>query len=418
MGHDVVTVGDDPAALAELNRGKSPIYEPKLNVILRRNLRSGRLRFTSHYDEALRQAEFIFIAIDTPVNDRDEPQLESVFEAARKVGKFRKANAMLCVTSQVPVGTCERLAALVSEQQHGIRCDVVYIPEFLRLGDAVNTFCQADRFVIGAQRRAVAERVAQLYAPLKRPILLIGLRSAEIAKHACNTYLATSISFINEISDLCERVGADVLDVSAAMKTDRRIGPYAFLNPGLGFAGGTLGREIRALQELGLQHGCKMRLMDAVSSINGDRNHMVKERLLEIYPSLKDLRVGVLGITYKPKTSTLRRSVALEIISDLAGQGAEVQVYDPLADLREAGPTPRFVVAHDPYELAEGRDALILITEWDGILELDLHRVCSTMRKPVFIDTRNLFDPTQMSKIGFLYSGIGRGSFRSEVARA
>jgi UDPglucose 6-dehydrogenase len=224
--------------------------------------------------------------------------------------------------------------------------------------------------------------------------------------------LATAISFINEISDLCDRVGADAAEVAKAMKLDRRIGAYAYLSPGLGFAGGTLGRDICALQELGRQHDCRMRLMDAVMSVNRDRALVVKRCLLTNYDSLRGRRIGVLGLTYKPGTSTLRRSVAEEIISGLVEDGAEVRAYDPLADLGKGNHVPNFTTSPDPYTLAAGCDALVLVTGWDGIHGLDWRRVRSAMRQPLFIDTRNLFDPEQMSQFGFVYSGIGRNAFQ------
>jgi len=247
-------------------------------------------------------------------------------------------------------------------------------------------------------------------------MLLIGLRSAEMAKHASNTYLATAISFINEISDLCDLVGADATDVAKAMKLDRRIGSYAYLSPGLGFAGGTLGRDICALQELGRENGCRMRLMDAVMAVNRERALVVKQRLLKHYESLGGRRIGVLGLTYKPGTNTLRRSIAEEIISGLVDEGAEVQAYDPLADLGNGNSPSNFIGSPDPYALAAGCDALVLVTGWNGILELDWPRLRSSMRQPVFIDTRNLFDPEKMSQMGFAYSGIGRRAFLPKIA--
>ncbi len=408
MGHEVATVATD-AAFKLLAAGKSPVHEPRLNSMLRRNIKAGRLRFTTDYAEALAGAEFVFIAIDTPVDDQDQPELQSVLDAARQIGAHQASEFILCVTAQVPVGTCERLAEIVREGDSRRKCDVAYIPEFLRLGEAVETFFRADRFIIGAQERAVAERVAELYKPLGRPMLLVRLRSAEMAKHASNTYLATSISFINEISNLCDAVQADAIEVAAAMKLDRRIGPYAFLSPGLGFAGGTLGRDIRALQELGEQHGCSMLLMDSVMQINHERARLVEARLREIYGALQGLRVGILGLTYKPGTSTLRRSISLDIIASLNTQGAEVRAFDPLADLGSCGSLPKFVVAPDPYALADACDALVLVTEWAGIRDLDLPRIAFSMRKPVFIDSRNLFDPAKMAIAGFDYFGIGRG---------
>jgi len=418
MGYNVAAVGDDVAAVASLCNGKPAFHEPGLQDLIRRNLKVGRLRFTCDYSRALSAAEFIFIAIDTPVNAQDEPELEEVFEAGRKIGQFRSDNAVLCVASQVPIGTSEAVAEIVRAQKTQGQCDLAYIPEFLRLGEAVDTFVKADRFVIGSQDSKVANRVAELYRPLKRPILLTGLRSAEMAKHASNTYLATAISFINEISNLCDRVGADVGEVAKAMKLDRRIGAHAYLSPGLGFAGGTLGRDICALQELGRQNGCRMLLMDAVMSVNRERALVVRQRLLSSYSSLRGRRIGVLGLTYKPGTNTLRRSIAEEIISGLLDEGAELRAYDPLADLGNGNSAPSFTVFPDPYTLAAGCDALVLVTGWDGILKLDLQRLRSAMRHPIFIDTRNLFDPQQMSQIGFTYSGIGRGPSLSSSATA
>ncbi len=409
MGHQVITVVTDSTACKLLSAGKSPVHEPRLNSMLRRNIKDGRLKFTADYGEGLSGAEFVFIAIDTPVNDQDQPELESVLEAARQIGAHQSSDIVLCVTAQVPVGSCERLAETVRQGGSSRRCDVAYVPEFLRLGEAVDTFFRADRFIIGTDDRAVAESVAELYKPLNRPMLLVRLRSAEMAKHASNTYLATSISFINEIAEVCDAVGADALEVAKAMKLDRRIGPYAFLSPGLGFAGGTLGRDIRALEELGERHGRSMLLMNAILQINRSRAGLVEARLKEIYGPLAGLRIGVLGLTYKPGTSTLRRSISLEIIAGLNRQGAEVRAFDPLADLGSCASLPQFTVAPDPYSLAEGCDALVLVTEWAGIRELELPRMASCMRRPLFIDTRNLFDPAVMASAGFRYIGIGRG---------
>ena len=469
MGHQVCEVGDDEKVVAALNAGEPPVYEPKLKAIIRRNLRTGRLKYTTDYQEALRGAEFAYIAIDTPVGPNDESDLSSIFDAARYVGqampvlsrspdpepcpecKRRSSEGegaaegsgelILIVSAQVPVGTCERIAAVVREENPAVVFDVAYVPEFLRLGTAVDTFRGADRFVVGADDPAVAERIAALYRPLGRPIVITNLRTAEMAKHASNAFLATSISFINEIANLCDEVSADAVQVAQIMKLDRRIGKYAFLSPGLGFAGGTLGREIRALQKLGQQHGCDTPMMDAVMTINQARARLVGQRLQRVYDSLEGLQVGILGLTYKPGTSTLRRSIALDIIRDLVAQGASAKAFDPLARLDEVADAstlrqpfdkaqactersrsdkaqdaaslstslPPFEPCPDPYIAAQGSDALVLVTEWSGIRDLDLPRLCAAMRRPVFIDTRNLFDPAKMQEAGFIYLGVGRG---------
>jgi len=410
MGHTVFGVGNESSAVRELNAGRAPVHEPQLEPMLLRNIKAGRLKFTTNYSEALTDVEFVFVAIDTPVDYSDRPVLDVIFDTVTAIAEHRTGSIVLCVTAQVPVGTSERLLGIIRRRKPTLDCDIAYIPEFLRLSEAVETFLRADRFIIGTDNKIVAERVAELYIPLKRPVLLTKLRSAEMSKHASNTFLATSISFVNEISDICEQVGADVSEVVAGMKLDQRIGPRAFLSPGLGFAGGTLGRDIRALQELGREHGTGTTLLDAVAAVNRSRAEFVVKRLRQQFGSIGGLRIGVYGLTYKPGTSTLRRSIALEIIAQLVGADARVAAFDPLADLSNSGPLPKFETTSDPYEAASGCDALLLLTEWNGIRELDWERVCRSMRQPVFIDTRNFFDPETMAGIGFVYMGVGRGA--------
>jgi UDPglucose 6-dehydrogenase len=285
------------------------------------------------------------------------------------------------------------------------------VPEFLRLGTAVETFKRADRFVIGADDPTVAERIAALYSPLKRPILTTALRTAEMGKHACNSYLAMSISFINEIADLSESLGADASEVAKIMTADRRIGRFAFLNPGLGFAGGTLGREIRALQRFGQETGRATRMMDAIWEVNRVRPQIVRQKLEGRYGRLQGLNVAILGLTYKPGTSTMRRAISLEIINDLAAHGVALKAYDPLVRLDGGTELPPFQLVDNPYEAAVGTDAVVLLTEWANIkTDLDLAKLKASMREPLFIDTRNLFDPLQMKQIGFAYLGIGRAA--------
>jgi UDPglucose 6-dehydrogenase len=409
IGHQVRGVSGEEKVVAALNAADPPVHEPKLKAIIRRNLRAGRLKYTMDYEDALKGADFAYIAIDTPVGPDDESDLSSIFDAARHIGRAMSGDLILIVSAQVPVGTCERIAALVRAENPVAAFDVAYVPEFLRLGAAVETFRRADRFVVGADSPAIAERVAALYRPLGRPVVIAGLRTAEMAKHACNTFLATSISFINEIADLCDEVGADALQVAKIMKLDRRIGKHAFLSPGLGFAGGTLGREIRALQRLGQQHGCDTRMMDTVMAVNQRRASVVGQHLCRVYDSLQGLQVGVLGLTYKAGTSTLRRSVALDIVRELAGKGVSIKAFDPLARLDEVAELPPFELCPDPYAVAQGSDALVLVTEWSGIGDLDLVSLRGGMRRPLFIDTRNALDPQDMKDAGFTYLGIGRG---------
>lgn len=421
LGHHVRGVDDTPGVIDGLRSGRPPVHEPGLPGLLRRHQGRGRLSFTADFAEGLGGADFVFLSIDTPVGPGDEPDLAPVMTLAARIGKQlpRRATATVVVTSQVPVGTCERIAGVIAQAGRAAgRVPVAHVPEFLQLGRAVRTFRRADRIVVGAPDRGTADRVATLYRGLRRPIVRTDLRTAEMSKHASNAFLAMSVSAINELADLCERVGADVVQVANIMKLDRRIGPQAYLSAGLGFAGGTLGRDVRALQALGRQVDRPTRLCDAVMAINADRIRLVARRLQEFYPSLEDRTVGVLGLTYKPGTSTLRRSIALEIIANLVRGGAKVRAYDPLACLDEADTLPPFARAADPYDAARGADALVLVTPWAGIEQLDLRRLAAAMRSPVFVDTRNQFDPAVLVRSGFAYAGVGRGSPRGPAVAA
>ena len=408
LGNKVYGVGDVPSEIESLNAAQPLVREPKLQAIMRRNLKAGRLKYTTDYAQALRGADFAYISIDTPVDQNDESDLTSILNAARKIGQAMTGDLILCISAQVPVGTCDQIAELVSAENPSLHCEVAYVPEFLRLGTAVHNFRHPDRIVIGAKSRPIAEKIVKLYQSLKRPIVLTDIRSAEMAKHASNTFLAASISFSNEIANLCEQVGADVLEVAKVMKLDRRIGKYAFLSPGLGFAGGTLGREIRALQKIGLARQTPVPLMDAVWQINSERAQIVSRRLSAALGSLSGCQVGILGLTYKAGTSTLRRAISLDIVRDLVQQGATIKAFDPLANLAEVSDLPPMEMCADPYQVALRSSALVLVTEWAGINTLDLKQLRKNMSGDVFLDTRNLLDPAMMSEAGYRYLGIGR----------
>ena len=315
LGHAVVGVAEDPSVVANLNRGVPPVYEPGLSAMIRRNIRAGRLQYTASYPGALRSASLVFIALDTPVKADDAADLEPILRAARNVREQCRRPGILCISAQVPLGTCDLIERLVNAGKSKA-LEVAYVPEFLRLGTALSSFLQPDRIIIGADA-AVAKKLSLLYKPLRRPILTMDRRAAEMAKHASNAYLATSISFSNEISDLCERHGADIRPVLRALQMDRRIGPHAFLSPGLGFAGGTLGREIRSLQQLGKRARVGTPLLDAVWKVNRGWARVVPDRLRRILRSLKGKRIGILGLTYKPGTSTMRRAISLQIMRNL-----------------------------------------------------------------------------------------------------
>ena len=407
LGNKIYGVCDQKTAVT-LNAGQPPVYEPELPEIIQRNMSAGRLRYSTNYAEGLAGAEFVFICTDTPVDDDDQSDLTPIYAIAENIGQNLSTDIVLCITAQVPIGSSQDLARVVRELAPDYDVQVAYIPEFLRLGIAVETFRQADRFVIGCDDPVVAERVAGLYGPLGRPIAYTDVRSAEMAKHASNAYLSTSISFINEIANLCEVLDADAIEVARILKLDKRIGKYAFLSPGLGFAGGTLGREIRALQRLGSAHQTPVPLMDAVWKINAQRAQLVSRRLTAALGDLDGRQVGILGLTYKAGTSTLRRAISLDIVRDLVQKGVKIKAFDPLASLSEVDNLPPMQMCAGPYAVSQGSNALVLVTEWAGIEDVDLKRLRENMSGEVFLDTRNLLDPERMSTAGFHYLGIGR----------
>ena len=412
MGHRVRGIGDDAAAVAGLGAGRAPVYEPGLDAMLERNLKAGRLRYTTSYAEGLKDADFAFVCIDTPVGPDDESDLTSIYRAVDSIAAYASNSFILCVSAQVPVGTCAQLVQTLAERQPDYSIPVVYVPEFLRLGSAIQTFREADRFVIGADDPEHAARVASLYEPLGRPIRITDVRSAEMAKHAANAFLAMSISFINQIADLCEHTGADVTEVAEILKLDRRIGPYAYLSAGMGYAGGTLGREIRALRQLGKQHTVDTGLLDAVEQINSRRVLTLLRRLKQVYPVLGGVRVGVLGLTYKPGTSTLRRSAALELIDLLLAEHATVAAFDPLARLSELPEPPPFQIYDDPMEVAQDASVLVLVAPWADIDQFDFSACAKAMKQPVLLDTGNFLSPANITGAGFTYMGVGRGTMQ------
>jgi len=402
LGHEVVGLTDAVTGAA-LNNAQPPVHEPGLAELLRRNIDAGRLRFVDEPAVALAEVEFVYISLDTPVADDDGPILEPVYDLARTIGGAVAGDVIVCVTAQVPVGTTEKLLETIRAIAVGRQCEAAYVPEFLRLGDAISTFRNADRFAIGADEPTVAQRVAALYVPLGRPVIVTDIRSAELAKHAANAFLALSISFANEVSDIAVAIGADFDQAAEILRLDRRIGRFAFLTPGLGYAGGTLGRELRVLQGFGNEHGVPTRVIDAVVAVNDARAEVPRRRLRAALGSLDGRRVALLGLTYKPGTSTLRRALSLKIARDLIAHGVTVTGFDPLADFGGVSDAPPIEIAADPYAAVSGADAAILITEWEGVDNLDLDRLAHEMRGRFLFDTRGVLDRRRVNASGLEY---------------
>ena len=404
LGHEVVGLCD-PVAANRLAAGEPLVHEPELPELLRAGLAAGRLRFTSNAADALRGAELVFLSTDTPVAEDDSPVLESVYALAQTIRDGIDRDIVLCVSAQVPVGTTSELASIIANNPDGHRCIGVYVPEFLRLGEAVKTFREADRFVVGTSDPEAGDRVAALLEPLGRPVVRTDVHSAEMAKHAANAFLATSISFMNEIADICGVVGADPGDVAAILKLDKRIGPCAYLNPGLGYAGGTLGRELRVLQDIGRREERPTRLTDAVVAVNDARPALVALQLRSALGGLDTRRVAVHGLTYKPGTSTLRRAVSLDIVKSLVDGGATVAASDALADFRPAKELPSMDLYRDPHEAAAGSDALVVLANATSSV-LDFPRLREVMRGDLILDARSSLRPADVRSAGLRYASL------------
>jgi UDPglucose 6-dehydrogenase len=410
LGYQVIGVERDAERAAALNEGTPPLFEPGLEDLMKRQLLSGRLRYTIDLEEGAEDAPYVVIAYDTPVNDQDEPDVSYVVDTVQALAPFLIEGVTLIVSSQVPVGTCEVLTGSLRRLSPSLGFGMAYVPENLQLGRAIERFLRPDMMILGTDSEDTMVKVEALYAPIKAPRVRVDLCTAEMTKHAINAYLATCISFGNELATLCDEVGADAFQVANALRLDSRVSPNAPLLPGLGFAGGTLARDMKVLKHLAEQHHYPAPLLNSVLAVNHLQNTSVVRRLEKLLGTLRAKTIGVLGLTYKPDTSTLRRSAAVEIIQALAAKGAIVRAYDPKVDPRETQPYLRdFTLCQDPYAAAGGAHALIFITPWPEFKGLDLVRLRAVMQGPVLLDAPNMLEPAQVVQAGFVYQGIGRG---------
>ena len=409
LGYSVVGVDKDSNKVNNLSSGVPPLFEPGLQELLTKNIKSKRLSYTTDLSHALKDSSYVLITFDTPVDENDEVDLSEIFAISRGLSRYLEDESVIIVSSQVPVGTCEQIKSVIKQSNPSVNFDIAYSPENLRLGQAIEVFKNPDRIVIGADSPVTLDKVEALFDVIPAPKLRMNLRTAEMTKHALNAFLATSVSFANEIANLCDELGADALKVATALRLDTRIGEKARLLPGLGFAGGTLARDLKVLKNLGSKLGCETYLINGVLKVNEQQNRLVVRKLKKVYGSIKGLTIGILGLTYKAGTSTLRRSAALEIIKDLISEGAVVKAHDPKADLAEVQLHKEFEFSSDPYAVAKGTDALVIVTEWPEFKNLDFDLIKSIMKKPVLIDAKNMLDKEQVVGKGFLYYGVGRG---------
>jgi UDPglucose 6-dehydrogenase len=409
LGNLVTCVDIDEEKIAKLKAGEMPIYEPGLEEMTHRNAQAGRLRFTTFYEEGLKEAEFVFIAVNTPMGDEGEADLSYMRAAARSIAEAMEHSLTIVNKSTVPIGTGDWVAEIVARHQsQPIEFSVVSNPEFLREGSAVHDFMYPDRIVLGSLDREAAERVAQLYLSLRAPIMITDLRTAEMIKYASNAYLANRISFINEIASVCEALGADVKEVAVGMGYDKRIGS-SFLEAGVGYGGSCFPKDVSALAHMASIHGCHPQLLRTVMEINRDQRRQIIQKLRDLLGTLDRKTVGVLGLAFKPNTDDTRDAPSVEIIHLLQNEGAHIRAYDPAAMDKARRVLSDVTFCADPYKVAQGCDALIVVTEWNEFKHLDMGWIKQAMRQPMLIDGRNIYDPETMRALGFTYRGVGRG---------
>jgi len=422
LGNRVICVDIDEARIEKLKQGIMPIYEPGLEEMVRRNVAAGRLSFTTSYHEAINNpdgpAEIVFIAVNTPMGVDGEAELRYVRAVAERIAEVMDHPLIVVNKSTVPVGTGDWVADIIRNRQpRAIPFSVVSNPEFLREGSAISDFMNPDRVVLGSLDEEAAQKVAQLYLPLRiqGPIMITDLRTAEMIKYASNAFLATKISFINEIANICEALGADVKEVADGMGYDKRIG-RAFLDAGLGYGGSCFPKDVKALAHMANVQGKHPQLLEAVMQINADARRNIVAKVCALVGNngfhlsrLEGKTIGVLGLSFKANTDDIRDSQPIDIIRMIQAEGGTVKAYDPVAMPNAAQVLHNVKLCNDPYEVAEESDALILATEWNEFKNLDLLRIKQLMKQPVIVDGRNLYEPRKMRELGFVYRGVGRG---------
>ena len=411
FGHEVVCIDKDPAKIAALNEGRMPIYEPGLDALVAENVRQKRLAFSTDLKPAVAGAQAVFIAVGTPSRRGDGfADLSYVYAAAREIAEALTGPTVVVTKSTVPVGTGDEVERILREARPDLEVGVASNPEFLREGAAIGDFKRPDRIVIGAEDARTAAVMQDVYRPLylnQAPILLTGRRTAELTKYAANAFLATKITFINEIADLCEQVGANVQEVARGIGLDNRIGGK-FLHAGPGYGGSCFPKDTLALVRTAQEHGTPVRIVETVVAVNDQRKRaMARKVITACGGSVRGKRVALLGLTFKPNTDDMRDAPSLSIIAGLQDAGAEIIAYDP-EGMEQARPLLDGVAyAEDAYACAEGADALVIVTEWNAFRALDLARLKGLMRAPVLVDLRNVYASGVAERHGFAYSGVG-----------
>ncbi len=415
FGHEVTCIDKDAEKIARLQRGEIPIYEPGLDQLVHKNISAGRLIFTTEFNPGIPEAQVIFIAVGTPASRRGDgyADLTYVHDAARQLASHLQGYTVIVNKSTVPVGTARQVARIISEVNPGADFDVASNPEFLREGAAIRDFMHPDRVVIGVDSERAQEVLKAIYRPLyliETPFVITGIETSELIKYAANAFLATKISFINELANICEEIGADVQDVARGIGLDGRIGKK-FLHAGPGYGGSCFPKDTHALLRIAQENGVACRIVESVVEVNSAQKARMARKIRKAVGGNEGGKtIAVLGLAFKPETDDLRDAPALTIISTLLEHGAIIRAHDPQAMKEAARVLDGVTFCSNPYEACEGADAVVLMTEWNEYRALDLKRIKEVMKRPVFVDLRNVYMPRMMAENGFDYYSVGRAA--------
>ncbi len=407
IGHQITCVDIDKKKIEELKRGIIPIFEPGLDIVLSQVKKKKKITFETSLKKILPEVEAIFIAVGTPSRRDGKADLQYVFAVADEIGKNIKDYKVIINKSTVPVGTAKKISKIINKYYKG-KFDIVSNPEFLREGSAIQDFLKPDRIVIGVDSARAKKITREIYKPIKAKKVITNVESAEMTKYASNAFLATKISFINEIANLCEKVGADVEEVSYGMGLDKRIGK-SFLKAGIGYGGSCFPKDVNALNQIAGTSGYDFKLLKSVIEVNAKQKFLVIDKLEQILGNVKNKNIAVLGLAFKNNTDDVRESAAVDIIRMLTGMGAKVWAYDPKAnESAKAMINSGVKITKEPYEAIKNSDVLIITTEWPEFAKLNFNKIKKILKKPIIIDGRNLLNPKLIRKLGFQYYGIGR----------
>ncbi|MEM0360276.1 MAG: UDP-glucose/GDP-mannose dehydrogenase family protein, partial [Candidatus Diapherotrites archaeon] len=406
LGNNVVCVDVDREKVEMLKKGKSPIFEPGLEEMLEKNIKAGRLSFTTSTAEAVKKSQIIFIAVGTPQGENGESDLKYVEQAANAIGQALDCEKIIVNKSTVPVGTGNKVAKIIGKHYKG-KFHVVSNPEFLREGSAINDFLKPDRIVIGSNDEKASKTMEELYRTLGAKILFTDIESAELIKYGSNAMLATKISFINEIARLCDKVGANIEAVAEGIGLDKRIGP-AFLKAGCGWGGSCFPKDVKALIHTAKKYGVDLKIPRAAEETNKEQKLIPVKKLKKHFKTLKGKKIALLGLSFKPNTDDMREAPSIEIAKKLLKEGAKISAYDPVAITQAKKTLKGIEFASSPYTALKNADAMLLVTEWNEFREMDFERIKRIMKKPLVIDGRNIYNRKSLQAMGFAYEGIGK----------